>query len=212
MLKVNGWQVYRWQDGDRTTLIDTGAPGGADELTFPGLTQIVLTHWHTDHVGAAPELRTRTGARVSAGAADAAVLRGLTPPQEPVLEDWERPLLERASAGLPRTLPPMEIDEDLAEGQRLDIGAGAEVLSVPGHTDGSIAVHLPTERILFTGDAVAHSEGRVILGVFNTDRKRAIESFHRLADLDVDTVCFGHGDPIVGGAGKRLREAAEAYS
>ena len=27
MLRVNGWQVYVWRDGDSVTLIDTGAPG-----------------------------------------------------------------------------------------------------------------------------------------------------------------------------------------
>ena len=26
---------------------------------------------------------------------------------------------------------------------------------MPGHTDGSIAIHLPAHRLLFTGDAVA---------------------------------------------------------
>ena len=27
MLRVKGWQVYVWRDGDSVTLIDTGAPG-----------------------------------------------------------------------------------------------------------------------------------------------------------------------------------------
>ena len=27
MLRVNGWQLYVWRDGDSVTLIDTGAPG-----------------------------------------------------------------------------------------------------------------------------------------------------------------------------------------
>ncbi|WP_421106923.1 MBL fold metallo-hydrolase [Streptomyces sp. NEAU-S77] len=43
------------------------------------------------------------------------------------------------------------------------------------HTNGSIALHLPGPRVLFTGDAVANV-GRIMLGVFNTDGAHAIES------------------------------------
>jgi glyoxylase-like metal-dependent hydrolase (beta-lactamase superfamily II) len=51
MLRVHGWQVYPWRDGDSATLIDTGAPGsGTDILTLaPAIDRIVLTHGHVDH-------------------------------------------------------------------------------------------------------------------------------------------------------------------
>jgi hypothetical protein len=38
----------------------------------------------------------------------------------------------------------------------------------------------------------------VFLGPFNTDRDRAKESFRRLAERGVTTVCFGHGEPLLG--------------
>jgi hypothetical protein len=38
-------------------------------------------------------------------------------------------------------------------------------------------------------------------------RDRSAASFRRLAALDVETACFGHGDPIVSGAGGRIRDA-----
>jgi hypothetical protein len=47
-----------------------------------------------------------------------------------------------------------------------------------------------------------------MLGVFNQDRARTVASFRRLAALDVETACFGHGDPIASGAGNRIREVA----
>jgi glyoxylase-like metal-dependent hydrolase (beta-lactamase superfamily II) len=49
-----------------------------------------------------------------------------------------------------------------------------------------------------------------MLGVFNTDRVRAIESLHRLAELEVETAVFGHGDPITQRAAAALRQAATA--
>jgi glyoxylase-like metal-dependent hydrolase (beta-lactamase superfamily II) len=84
----------------------------------------------------------------------------------------------------------------------------AVVVEVPGHTDGSIAIYLPTERVLFTGDNIASIGRRPILGPFNVSRSDAIVSFGKLAKLDVETACFGHGDPIVRGAGDAMRKRA----
>jgi glyoxylase-like metal-dependent hydrolase (beta-lactamase superfamily II) len=56
MLRVNGWQLYVWRDGNSVTLIDTGAPGSGAEImaVVPGVDRIVLTHGHVDHIGSRP--------------------------------------------------------------------------------------------------------------------------------------------------------------
>ena len=62
--------------------------------------------------------------------------------------------------------------------------------------------------MLFTGDSVARTpDGRVVLGPFNVDRDEAIGSFRKLAQLDVDAACFGHGAPILADASAALRDA-----
>lgn len=211
--------AYLWNDGGELTLIDTGIVGSGPAIAEAirglgldpaGLRRVVLTHCHPDHYGAAAEIGAwAADTSVLAHRADAPVIRGEIPMSPPVLLDWELPI----AAGLPALppTPPARVDHELDDGDVLDFGGGARIVAVPGHTDGSIAVHLPLHGVLLTGDAVANVDGRTMLGVFNTDRERAISSFHRLSALeDVDTACFGHGDPLVGGAAEVLREVAAA--
>jgi glyoxylase-like metal-dependent hydrolase (beta-lactamase superfamily II) len=146
-------------------------------------------------------------------------VRGEAPHPQPALDSsLERWLFEKVTTDVaahagdspePFGPPPVPVDRELEDGDALDgWGAGARVLHVPGHTPGSVALHLPAEGVLFPGDNVAEAEGRVVLGPFNVDRAQAVASFRRLAALDdVGTVCVPHGEPLLSDVGRRLREA-----
>jgi glyoxylase-like metal-dependent hydrolase (beta-lactamase superfamily II) len=129
MLIVRGWQVYVWRDGDSITLIDTGAPGSGTEIlaVAPRIDRIVLTHGHLDHCGSAAELHDATGATVFAGVGDAEVIRSGAAMPPPVFEDWEIPIHQRVSVGLPEAAPPVRALRELQDGDVLDSGGGAEI-------------------------------------------------------------------------------------
>jgi cyclase len=64
------------------------------------------------------------------------------------------------------------------------------LLHTPGHTPGQVAVHVPEERVVFTGDTI-FSECQTWLMTSNVDQW--LESLERIRQLDVDTLVPGHG-------------------
>jgi glyoxylase-like metal-dependent hydrolase (beta-lactamase superfamily II) len=196
------------------TLVDTGMPGSEEailayieELGLPGagLGRIVITHHHLDHVGGLAPLKQRTQALVFAHPAEAPFISGDQPPPPP--RGLVMRLLFRLAAPVMPRAEPTPLDVTLQHGDRLDLLGGAEVVHVPGHTPGAIALYLPSERLLICGDVIDHRGGK--LGPppksFTADMDQALDSLHRLAELDFDVLCPGHGEPIVGGAGQQLR-------
>lgn len=65
-----------------------------------------------------------------------------------------------------------------------------ELLHTPGHTPGQVAVHVPEERVVFTGDTI-FSECQTWL--YTSDVEQWIDALERIATLDVDYVVPGHG-------------------
>ena len=85
----------------------------------------------------------------------------------------------------------------LQEGD-LTIGDKAfQVILTPGHSPGSICLYWPEKKVLFTGDVVfSQSIGRTDLP--GGSGKHLKESISRLAELDVEVLCPGHGDVVAG--------------
>jgi cyclase len=64
------------------------------------------------------------------------------------------------------------------------------LLHTPGHTPGQLAVHVPEERVVFTGDTV-FSECQTWLMTSNVEQW--LEALDRIKALDVDHLVPGHG-------------------
>lgn len=142
--------------------------------------QIVITHAHIDHVGGAMKLRAQTGAPILLNQNDLALLKMLD-----VQASW---------VGM-RPPGAVEIEADLKHDQRLEAGSLlANVLHTPGHTEGSVCLYFPAEKLLIAGDTLfARSIGRTDLpgGSF----EKIIRSLHdRVLALPDETVVIpGHG-------------------
>ncbi|MCH7579665.1 MAG: MBL fold metallo-hydrolase [Chloroflexi bacterium] len=214
-------RAYIYQEQDKLTLIDTGLTDSAERILAviekigrkpADLRQIFITHHHNDHTGSLAELVERTGAQVLAHKIEAPVIRGDQPPPKPganTLRSLLRPFIGKGTQPGAR----VDVDRELEDGDEVDIGGGANVLHVPGHTLGSVALFIPKHRLLFAGDAAVSAIG---LGppagpfaLFNEDSEQAVRSFKRLAELDFDRAFFGHGKPLDGEAATLFRRAAD---
>ena len=190
-------------------LIDTGVAGSQDAI-FQYLTGLgrgpqdiavtVLTHSHPDHIGSAKVIREACGCLVVAHPAEQRWIEdvGLQARQRPV------PSFDNLVAGS------VHIDRVAVDGDRLDLDEDLALtfLHTPGHSAGSIALHLMADRVLFTGDAVAVAAGFPVYD----DVVASVRSIRRLRDIrDVDVLLSSWDQPRRGRDVRRVLDEGLAY-
>lgn len=200
-------------NADVLTLIDTGTPGGAsaiyDAIRATGraptdVKRILITHRHADHAGNAAELARITGAEVHVSPADAPFLsegreQGLPEAATPL----GRAMVPYVRFALPWRLEPVAATPTLVEGAAV---GPFRVIETPGHTAGHVSLLWEERGVLFTADAAANLTG-VGPHPAADDPAGARASFRRLAGLDFDAACFGHGRAIRTGARAKFAAA-----
>ena len=202
--------------GDATTLIDAGFP--LDErrivkaLDGNQLGLMVATHYHIDHVGPISRLKERFGGEVAAHSADAGVMEGTIP--------YRLYKLDPLRTVYYKVLSPLyqyefvQVDRWLEDGNILDVLGGLEVIHLPGHTEGSIALYQPERGILFSGDTI-RNEKRILEGPppnFSIGIKEAFRHIRdKVLERDFDVLLPGHGEPVTSGARQGVERLVRDY-
>jgi len=209
-------------EGDPLTLVDTGikAPDSLAALEaalakrglrIENLEQIVITHPHNDHFGAAAELVRRSGARVVGDglAVAAGFPRSFQPDtvsriehflEAGAPEELRRHWLQRRDLAATNA-DPVLMDQELVEGDTVRVGGSDwQVISTPGHAASSICLYQPDARLLAAGDMLIGNAGAsVTLHAMPRPGKWLLEildSLEKLAALNVDIAYPGHG-PLI---------------
>jgi hydroxyacylglutathione hydrolase len=143
--------------------------------------QILITHAHIDHIAGALELKRITGAPILYNKADL--------PQLAIMDQQAAWL----GVDTPEVRPP---DHSPADSEIVSIrGLEGQIIYTPGHTEGSLCLHLPAQNLLLAGDTLfANSVGRTDFPGGDQDTLFASIRDRLLPLPDETIVVPGHGE------------------
>ncbi len=167
------------------------------------LKSIILTHCHCDHIGGVKELLDNSNAKVIAHKNDVpyilqkAIIDG--PYKGMMIE--EQKTMKYLNCVVPR------VDIQLESDSVVD---NLQVINVPGHTPGSIALYEKDKKYMFFGDVIRESKKEGLsIGKpekFNVDSKQVYKDAEKLLSYEIEYGLLSHGKVYKGNEVNVLRE------
>ncbi len=217
--------VYLFK-GRFVSLIDTGTNKtvnilkealGLAGVSLSDIENVIVTHGHGDHYGAARKILEFSGGRtrIAAHMEERSIIEnGRSVPLEQYIKFFRLmgvPLLFRISMIIVNYLynsmaDNCPIHKFLSDGDIINLGDyQARVISTPGHSKGAISLYLEKENILFPGDHIlAHITPNAFVMLDNDFdlplRMSQIEFYDSLAKIEKISprmVFPAHGEPII---------------
>ncbi|MGO4536259.1 MBL fold metallo-hydrolase [Leifsonia sp. 2MCAF36] len=219
--------AYLVDTSEGVTLIDAGLPGHWRDLLaelkamgrpIGDVKGLILTHGDSDHVGFAERLRREHGVPIYVHPADAERAKGGPKPANAKQTMRLGPLLQfgaySLSKGGARAKWLTEVVE-VSDGEILDLPGAPRIIALPGHSAGSIAIHIPAVDAVFVGDGL--TTRHVLTGTvgpqpapFTDEPEQAISSLQALLATGASWVLPGHGAPWHGGIAAAVKAVEQA--
>lgn len=165
-------------DAKTTVAAAQGVVDEVKKLTPKPITTVILTHSDADHVNGLP-----------------AFPKGITI----IAQANDRKEMEQAIAAGARGAPPREyLPDKIVTGEReSDTIDGVRMTLIhiaPAHTSGDLAVYLPDEKLVFSGDLIGNGDPLIHLQK-SGNSEGWIRFVSALVQLDANTYVLGHADP-----------------
>ena len=194
------------------TLIDTGIfmktkyliqELDGNNYKLQNLKSIILTHCHCDHIGGVKELLDNSNAKVIAHKNDVDYILQKTiidgPYKGMMIE--EQKTMKHLNCVVPR------VDIQVENDSMVD---NLQVINVPGHTPGSIALYEKDKKYMFFGDVIRESKKEGLsIGKpekFNVDSKQVYKDAEKLLSYEIEYGLLSHGKIYSGNKVNELRE------
>ncbi len=174
--------------------------------------RIIMTHTHLDHIGCLPEIREKISH---------AELWIHTSEAEPLEEGDERTVygmdMFRSMCQMQYGLKPgafkVRADRKLQGGEKVEMGEMTwEVMHIPGHSPGCIALYHRSSKVLIPGDVV-YADGAIgRFDLHGAEGARLKDSLQRLGGLEVEVLLPGHNRVVQGVKPGYIRETAKQWA
>ncbi len=208
------------QDSKDLSMVDVGLMGKASHkiasikelgIQIEDIKRIIMTHTHLDHIGCLSEIRAQMPwVALWVHSAEAGQLEQGDDRTVYGMEMFKS--MVQSQYQLKESAFKFQVDKQLQDGEQLQIGDMTwEVIHVPGHSAGAVALYEKSNKVLIPGDVVYadHAIGRFDL--FGADPKKHRESLDRLGKLDVDILLPGHNRILEQVPDGYIRETAEQW-
>jgi hydroxyacylglutathione hydrolase len=181
-------------------------------LSTEDVRRIIMTHTHLDHIGCLREIMEEVPhAELWIHEAEAAPLEK-GDEQGVYGMDMFRTMCMSQYHLKPGAFR-IDVTRKLRGGETFQIGGMSwEVLHIPGHSAGSIALYQPEQKVLIPGDTVYADYAIGRFDLHGADGSALSQSLKRLAKLNVDILLPGHNRIVKDVKPGYIRDTAEQWA
>jgi hydroxyacylglutathione hydrolase len=183
------------------SLIDPGLAGKAKYkmgsikkmgIELKDIRRVIMTHTHFDHIGSLSEIREKIPeAELWIHTLEAAPIESGDERTVYGMEMFQQ--MCQMQYGIKPGAFTFRVDRKLEGGETIEIGGMSwEVIHIPGHSMGSIALYDKPKKILIPGDVVYADYAIGRFDLYGADGRELKKSLLRLAELEVETLLPGH--------------------
>ncbi|QUG40068.1 MBL fold metallo-hydrolase [Psychrobacillus sp. INOP01] len=189
IIPIHVWIVV---DEEGITLVDAGMPimtkgimNFMEQLNAGTLQRILLTHGHSDHVGAVKGILKKYKVPVYAHQIEIPYMEG----------EAVYPKRKKLENNLPKTLTRSLLEED---SQKLKQIGGLTPYFTPGHSPGHVVYYHEQDQVLLAGDLFTSKKGKLKqpMPAFTADMKQAVESANIISQLKPKQLEVCHGNTV----------------
>jgi len=203
------------------SIVDTGLMGKGKYkiqsiqklgIKLSEIKRIIMTHTHLDHIGCLKEIREQI---------PHAELWIHEDEADPIEKGDERGVygmemfrsMCQSQYHLKAGDFKFKVDRKLKEGEKLDMGGLSwEVLHIPGHSAGSIALYERSQKVLIPGDVVYADYAIGRFDLHGAEASVLLKSLLRLAELEVEILLPGHNRVVKGVKPGYIRDTAKQWA
>ncbi len=198
-IKCGNGNCYIIENGTNAILVDTGKKEYVNQVLKAckpySIKLLILTHAHFDHAENAAQISEALNIPIAMSEKDSDLIESNNN-QELFSETFLGKIVLSASLKdfSARPMRVFQPDILLKDNDSLsDYGINASIVSLPGHTNGSIGIDVDNNHLI-VGDALMNMFYPTVSMLFH-NKNEMLESARKISRIGNRTIYFGHGKP-----------------